>query len=55
MFTVRSRAEGTVAVVTDPHEIANVMGTEGIRYMLSASKYCPTYIYVMVSSCVPAS
>ena len=46
---------GTVAVVTDPHEIANVMGTEGIRYMLSSSKHCPIYIYVMLSSCVPAS
>jgi adenine deaminase len=46
---------GTVAVVTDPHEIANVMGTEGIRYMLSSSKNCPIFIYVMLSSCVPAS
>ncbi len=46
---------GTVAVVTDPHEIANVMGTEGIRYMLSSSKHCPIFIYVMLSSCVPAS
>ncbi|GJM26780.1 MAG: adenine deaminase [Phycisphaerae bacterium] len=48
-------AHGTVAVVTDPHEIANVMGTEGIRYMLSSSKHCPIFIYVMLSSCVPAS
>ena len=46
---------GTVAVVTDPHEIANVMGAEGIRFMLSSSKYCPIFVYVMVSSCVPAS
>ena len=48
-------AHGTVAAVTDPHEIANVMGTEGIRYMLASSKHCPVFIYVMVSSCVPAS
>ncbi len=46
---------GTTAVVTDPHEIANVLGAEGIRFMLSSSKYCPVDIYVMVSSCVPAS
>src|SRR5690606_35903293 len=46
---------GVTAVVTDPHEIANVMGAEGIRYMLSASKYCPIFVYVMASSCVPAS
>ncbi len=46
---------GTTAVVTDPHEIANVMGNEGIRYMLSSSKYCPIHVYVMASSCVPAS
>jgi adenine deaminase len=46
---------GTTAVITDPHEIANVMGTEGIRYMLSSSKYCLIQIYMMVSSSVPAS
>lgn len=46
---------GTCAVITDPHEIANVMGAEGIRYMLTSSKYCPIFVYVMVSSCVPAS
>ena len=46
---------GTAAVITDPHEIANVLGTDGIRYMLSSSKHCPIYVYVMASSCVPAS
>jgi adenine deaminase len=46
---------GTTAVVADPHEIANVMGAEGIRYMLASSKYCPLHVYVMASSCVPAS
>lgn len=46
---------GTTAVVTDPHEIANVMGAEGIRFMLASSKYCPLFVYVMASSCVPAS
>ena len=46
---------GTAAVITDPHEIANVMGIEGIRYMLDAAKGCPIAVYVMLSSCVPAS
>ena len=46
---------GTTAVITDPHEIANVMGAEGIRFMLSSSKYCPIHVYFMASSCVPAS
>ena len=46
---------GTTAVVTDPHELANVLGAEGIRFMLSSSKYCPIHVYVMLSSCVPAS
>lgn len=46
---------GTTAVIADPHEIANVMGAEGIRFMLGSSKYCPIYVYAMISSCVPAS
>lgn len=46
---------GTTAVVADPHEIANVLGTEGIRFMLSSSKYCPIHVYMMASSSVPAS
>ncbi|MBU0641176.1 MAG: adenine deaminase [Planctomycetes bacterium] len=46
---------GTTAVIADPHEIANVIGAEGIRFMLSSSKYCPIFVYIMVSSCVPAS
>ncbi len=46
---------GTTAVVADPHEIANVMGAEGIRYMLDASKNLPVEIYYMAPSCVPAT
>jgi adenine deaminase len=46
---------GVTTVVIDPHEIANVMGSEGIQYMLDASKYTPFSVYVMVSSCVPAT
>ncbi len=48
-------ARGTTTVITDPHELANVLGTEGIRFVLSSSKYCPIHVYVMLSSCVPAS
>lgn len=46
---------GTVAVVTDPHEIANVLGVDGIRYMLDASADLPLDVRLMLSSCVPAS
>lgn len=46
---------GTTAVIADPHEITNVLGTEGLRFMLSSSKHCPIYVYVMASSSVPAS
>jgi len=46
---------GTTAVITDPHEIANVMGSEGIRFMLASSKYCPIHVYFMASASVPAS
>lgn len=48
-------ARGTTAVFADPHEIANVLGVEGVRYMLAASKYCPIDVHFMASSCVPAS
>ncbi len=46
---------GVTTVVVDPHEIANVLGKEGIRYMLDASKYTPFSVFVMASSCVPAT
>jgi adenine deaminase len=46
---------GTTTVVTDPHEIANVLGLEGIRYMLNMAKYNPLDVYVMVPSCVPST
>ncbi|NPV68332.1 MAG: adenine deaminase [Anaerolineae bacterium] len=48
-------ARGVTTVVTDPHEIANVLGLEGIRFMLDAAKYSPVSMYVMASSCVPAT
>ncbi|MEI6632955.1 MAG: adenine deaminase [Chlamydiota bacterium] len=46
---------GTTTVVADPHEIANVMGLDGISYMLRSSKYNPLNVFVMVPSCVPSS
>lgn len=48
-------AHGTTAVVADPHEFANVMGTEGIAFVLRAAKHAPIDVFVMLSSCVPAS
>jgi adenine deaminase len=46
---------GTTAVVSDPHEIANVHGLEGIRFMLAAGEGLPLRVFVMLSSCVPAT
>ncbi|MBQ4505374.1 MAG: adenine deaminase [Firmicutes bacterium] len=46
---------GTTAIVADPHEIANVAGVDGIRYMLEASEGLPMTVYVMLPSCVPAT
>ena len=46
---------GVTSVVTDPHEIANVYGADGIRYMLERAKGAPINIFVMASSCVPAT
>lgn len=48
-------ARGTTAVIADPHEFANVMGTEGISFVLRAAKYAPIDVYMMLSSCIPAS
>jgi len=46
---------GTTTVITDPHEITNVMGTDGIDYMLSATEDLPVDVRFMIPSCVPAS
>ena len=46
---------GTTTVITDPHEIANVLGLEGIRFMFESAKFGPLSMYVMASSCVPAT
>ena len=46
---------GTTTVVLDPHEFANVLGIDGIRYVLDSGRDVPLSTYVMLSSCVPAS
>ncbi len=46
---------GTTAIVSDPHEIANVMGVEGIRFMLRESEGLPFDIFFLAPSCVPAT
>jgi adenine deaminase len=46
---------GTVATVSDPHEIANVLGIDGIRYMICNGKKVPFHFYFGASSCVPAT
>ncbi|AKJ43853.1 adenine deaminase [Pragia fontium] len=46
---------GTTTVIADPHEIANVCGLDGIRYMLDSSRDLPLNVRVMLPSCVPAT
>jgi adenine deaminase len=46
---------GTTAIVCDPHEVANVLGSDGVHWMLDASEGLPLTVFVMAPSCVPAS
>ena len=46
---------GTTAVVADPHEIANVLGTDGVHWLIDATEGLPLDVFFMASSCVPAS
>lgn len=46
---------GTTSIVADPHEIANVCGTAGIKYILESSENIPLNVYIMLPSCVPAT
>ncbi len=48
-------ARGTTTVIIDPHEIANVLGLDGIRFMFDSAKYNPLSVFVMMPSCVPAT
>ena len=48
-------AHGTTTVITDPHEITNVMGIDGAEYMIQASQNLPIDVHFMMPSCVPAT
>ncbi|MBR3679698.1 MAG: adenine deaminase [Oscillospiraceae bacterium] len=54
-FAKIALAHGTGTVVTDPHEISNVIGTDGIRYILQATEQLGLDVRVMLPSCVPAT
>ncbi len=54
-FTRAVLPHGTTTVVTDPHEIANVLGADGIAYMLQATEGLPVDVRFMLPSCVPAT
>lgn len=48
-------SHGTTTVITDPHEITNVMGLNGIDYMIESTQNLPVDVYFMLPSCVPAT
>ncbi len=53
---VRQAAQcGTTTFIVDPHESANVSGTDGIDYILDQTEDAPANVYVMMPSCVPAT
>lgn len=54
-FARLASVHGTVATVSDPHEIGNVLGVDGIRYMIHIGNQVPFHFYFGASSCVPAT
>lgn len=54
-FARLASVHGTVATVSDPHEIANVLGVDGIHYMINNGRKVPFKFYFGASSCVPAT
>lgn len=54
-FAKAVAVRGTTGIIADPHEIANVKGIAGIRYMLEGTENVPIDVYVMLPSCVPAT
>ncbi len=54
-FTRELFKKGITTVIADPHEIANVMGSEGIKFMINQLEQCVIDIYYMLPSCVPAT
>lgn len=47
--------QGTTTIIADPHEIANVCGTDGIQYMLDQTEWLPLSVFLMIPSCVPCT
>lgn len=54
-FAEAAVPHGTAAVICDPHEITNVVGADGVEYILRATEALPLSVYVMIPSCVPCS
>jgi len=54
-FARAAIVKGTTSIVADPHEIANVLGLEGLRYMLDSSAELPLNVFFMLPSCVPST
>ena len=54
-YCAEELAWGVTTLITDPHEIANVAGNKGIKYMLEATRNLPINYYVQAPSCVPAT
>lgn len=54
-FTSTILSHGVTTIITDPHEIANVSGTDGIQFMLDATENVPVDVFFMLPSCVPAT
>jgi adenine deaminase len=54
-FARLTTVHGTVATVSDPHEIGNVLGLQGVRYMIQNSRQTPFHFYFGAPSCVPAT
>ncbi|HVO70569.1 MAG TPA: adenine deaminase [Aggregatilineaceae bacterium] len=54
-FAYAALTHGVTSVITDPHEIANVHGLDGVRYMLASAQGSPLSMFVMAPSCVPAT
>ena len=54
-FAAAAVSRGTTAVVSDPHEIANVLGIEGVRYMIEDARKVPLKFFFGAPSCVPAT
>ena len=54
-FARIAAVHGTVATVSDPHEVANVLGIDGVRYMIANAQSVPVRFYFGAPSCVPAT